>query len=39
MGKIEEYFTPYPTYVEVPVDYWIMTNYFNIEVEYCEKEN
>ena len=42
MGKIEkndDYFTPYPKYVEVPDNYWVMTNYFNVDVEYYEKEN
>ena len=35
MGKIEkndDYFTPYPKYVEVPDNYWVMTNYFNVDV-------
>ena len=36
---MSNYFTPYPKYVEVPDNYWVMTNYFNVDVEYYEKEN
>ena len=36
---MSNYFTEYPTHIEVPEDYWIMTIYFDGEVEYCEKES
>ena len=29
------YFTPYPTHIEVPEAYWV----FSHDVEYVEKEN
>tara|TARA_Y100000593_G_C4302434_1_gene334075 strand:+ start:2206 stop:2334 length:129 start_codon:yes stop_codon:yes gene_type:complete len=42
MGKVEkndDYFTPYPKYIEVPDGYWITTKNLDVDVEYLEKEN
>ena len=30
MGKVNEYYTPYPTHIEVPEDYWVCSH----DVEY-----
>ena len=34
MEKVEEYFTPYPTHIEVPEGYWITSTTVDGEIEY-----
>ena len=33
MAKNKEYFTPYPTHIEVPVGYWTITTTVNTDSE------
>jgi len=28
----------YPSHIEIPENYWVCSTFFNIDVEYCEKD-
>ena len=34
---MNDYFTEYPTHIEVPEDYWVITTFFNIDVQYSDE--
>ena len=36
---MNNYFTDYPTHIEVPDDYWVYSTFFDNDIEYCEKDN